>query len=194
MHGLGPHERRAGNESGQVHDIPGVLPMAGSQRAKELYLTGLRNQHAVEAQAIETIERELGRMEPHPELHERMREEIRRSQTQQARLEAILSGHGTSPSTAKETVTSVVGKVAGMVHLPASDEVIKDLLAAIGYKAYEVGSYKALVTLARTAGAPEDVEALEQSMKEEMEMAGWQMDHLPGIVEAFIRRTEPASR
>jgi ferritin-like metal-binding protein YciE len=154
----------------------------------------LRNQHAVEAQAIETIERELGRIEPYPELHERMREEIRRSQTQQARLEAILSGHGTSPSTAKETVTSVVGKVAGMVHLPASDEVIKDLLAAIGYKAYEVGSYKALVTLARTAGAPEDVEALEQSMKEEMEMAGWQMDHLPGIVEAFIRRTEPASR
>jgi ferritin-like metal-binding protein YciE len=168
--------------------------MAGSQRAKDLYLTGLRNQHAVEAQAVETIERELGRMEPYPELHARMREEIRRSQTQQARLEALLSGHGTSPSTTKEAVTSVVGKVAGMVHLPASDEVIKDLLAAIGYKAYEVGSYKALITLAKAAGATGDVAALEQSMKEEMEMAEWQMDHLPGIVEAFIRHTEPASR
>jgi ferritin-like metal-binding protein YciE len=56
--------------------------MASSERAKEVYLTGLRNQHAVEAQAIETIERELGRMEPYPELHARMREEIRRSQTQ----------------------------------------------------------------------------------------------------------------
>ncbi|GGC66243.1 hypothetical protein GCM10011504_50250 [Siccirubricoccus deserti] len=34
--------------------------MTGSERAKEIYLTGLRNQHGVEAQAIETIERELG--------------------------------------------------------------------------------------------------------------------------------------
>src|SRR5688500_10605594 len=120
--------------------MAGVWIMTGSDRAKDLYLTGLRNQHAVEAQAIETIERELGRMEPYAELHGRMREEVRRSRTQQARLEAILSGHGTSPSTTTEAVTSVVGKVAGLVHLPASDEVIKDLLAAIGYKAYEVGS------------------------------------------------------
>ncbi len=168
--------------------------MTGSERAKDLYLTGLRNQHAVEAQAIETIERELGRIEPYPDLHARMQEEIRRSQTQQARLEAILSSHGTSASTTKEAVTSMVGKVAGMVHLPASDEVIKDLLAAIGYKAYEVGSYKALITMARVAGAAGDVQALEEALREEMEMAEWQMDHLPGIVEAFISRTESRSR
>ncbi|GGC63006.1 hypothetical protein GCM10011504_46510 [Siccirubricoccus deserti] len=164
--------------------------MTGSERAKEIYLTGLRNQHGVEAQAIETIERELDRMEPYPELHARMKEEIIRSKTQQARLETLLSGHGTSPSATKEMVTSIVGKVAGVVHLPASDEVIKNLLAAIGYKAYEVGSYKALITMAKAAGADGDVQSLEQSMHEEMEMAEWQLNHLPRIVEAFISRTE----
>ncbi|GGC67684.1 hypothetical protein GCM10011504_52070 [Siccirubricoccus deserti] len=132
----------------------------------------------------------LGRMEPYPELHARMREEVRRSQTQQARLEALLSSHGTSPSAAKEAVTSVAGKVAGMVHLSASDEVIKNLLAAIGYKAYEVGSYTALITMAKAAGATGDVQALEQSMREEMEMAEWQLEHLPGIVETFLSRSE----
>jgi ferritin-like metal-binding protein YciE len=50
------------------------MTMSGSERAKEIYLTGLRNQHAVETQAIETIESELGRMEAYPDLHARMRE------------------------------------------------------------------------------------------------------------------------
>jgi ferritin-like metal-binding protein YciE len=163
--------------------------MSGSERTKEIYLTGLRNQHAVESQAIETIERELDRMEDYPELHARMREEIGRSQTQQARLEALLSAHGTSHSSAKETVTSAVGKVAGLVHVSASDEVIKNLLAAAGFKAYEVASYKALIAMAEAAGAAGDVQALEQSLREETEMATWQLDHLPGIVQTFLRRS-----
>jgi ferritin-like metal-binding protein YciE len=164
--------------------------MSGSERAKEIYLTGLRNQHAVETQAIETIERELDRMEGYPELHARMQQEIARSRTQQAGLEALLSKHGTSPSATKETVTSVAGKVAGLAHLPASDEVIKNLLAAVGYKAYEVASYKALITMAQAAGAAGDVQTLEQSLREEMEMAAWQLEHLPGIVQTFLRRSE----
>ena len=36
--------------------------MSGSNAAMDVYLTGLRNQHAVETQAIGTIQNELGRM------------------------------------------------------------------------------------------------------------------------------------
>lgn len=164
--------------------------MPGGERAREIYLAGLRNQHAVETQAIETIERELSRMEDYTELHAKMRQEIERSKTQAARLEAPLSKHGTSHSATKETVTSAAGKVAGMVHLPASDEVIKNLLAAIGYKGYEIASYKALISMAEAAGVSEDKQTLEQSMQEEMEVAKWHLDHLPTVVQTFIRRSE----
>ena len=43
--------------------------MSGSSALTETYLTGLRNQHGVETQAIGTIQNQLGRMEPYPELH-----------------------------------------------------------------------------------------------------------------------------
>ena len=49
--------------------------MSGQNAAMDVYLTGLRNQHAVETQAIGTIKNELGRMEPYPELHAKMQEE-----------------------------------------------------------------------------------------------------------------------
>jgi ferritin-like metal-binding protein YciE len=48
--------------------------MSGSSdKAQSIYLTGLRNQHAVEQQAIQLLERQLGRLENYPEMADRMR-------------------------------------------------------------------------------------------------------------------------
>ena len=55
--------------------------MSGTNAVMDVYLTGLRNQHAVETQAIGTVKNELGRMEPYPELHAKMQQEMERSTT-----------------------------------------------------------------------------------------------------------------
>lgn len=160
--------------------------MSGSNAAMDVYLTGLRNQHAVETQAIGTIQNELGRMEPYPELHAKMQEDKQRSETQAARLDDLLAKHGTSKSAVKEVVTGTVATVAGFVHAGSSDEVLKNVLAAVGYKAYEIASYKVLLTLADAAGTSQDKAVLEQSMKEEQEMGDWLGSHLPSLVHAFL--------
>ncbi len=139
----------------------------------EYYLTGLRNQHAVEGQAVETIEGQLSRMEAYPQLHARMKQELERSKTQATRLEGLLSKHGSSASAAKETVTS-------------DDEVIKNVLAAIGFKAYEIASYKALMATAEFAGMTGDAAVLKQSQTEEMEMGDWLGEHLPGFMQQYL--------
>ncbi len=162
--------------------------MSDSNAAMDVYLTGLRNQHAVETQAIGTIQNELGRMEPYPELHAKMQEDKQRSETQAARLDELLAKHGTGKSMVKEVVTGTVATVAGFVHAGSSDEVLKNVLAAVGYKAYEIGSYKVLLTLADAAGASGDKAVLEQSMKEEQEMGDWLGSHLPSLVHAFLRQ------
>jgi ferritin-like metal-binding protein YciE len=153
-----------------------------------LYLTGLRNQHAVETQAIGTVKNQLSRMEPYPDLHAQMQSEMQRSTEQAARLDKLLAKHGTSASVAKEAVTGTVATVAGFAHSLASDEVLKNVLSAVGFKAYEIGSYKVLITLAEAAGAPDDIAVLEQSMKEEQEMGDWLGSNLPSIVHAFLKQ------
>ena len=162
--------------------------MSGSNTTMDVYLTGLRNQHAVETQAIGTIQNELPRLKAYPDLHAQMQADKDRSTEQAARLDKLLEKHGTSKSMAKELVTGTVATVAGCAHAMASDEVLKDVLAAVGYKAYEIGSYKVLVALAQAAGAAEDVPVLEQSMKEEMEMGDWLGTHLPGFVHAYLQQ------
>ena len=44
-----------------------------ADKAKDIYLVGLRNQHALENQAVELLERQVGRLENHPEMRERLR-------------------------------------------------------------------------------------------------------------------------
>ncbi len=162
--------------------------MSGMSKVTDVYLTGLRNQHAVETQAIGTIKNELSRMEPYPELHARMEQERARSTEQAARLDKLLAKHGAAANPLKEAVTGSVATVAGFVHAFAGDEVVKNMLAAVGYKAYEIGSYKVLVTLATACGANDDVATLEQSMKEEQEMGDWLGGHLPQFVQAYLQR------
>jgi ferritin-like metal-binding protein YciE len=163
--------------------------MSDSTTIMDVYLTGLRNQHAVETQAIGTIQNELGRMEPYPELYARMKADHERSVTQAARLDDLLAKHGTSKSIAKEAVTGAVATVAGFVHATSDDEVLKNVLAAVGFKAYEIGSYNVLLTLADAAGAVADKAVLEQSMKEEQEMGDWLGSQLPNVVHAYLQRT-----
>ena len=162
--------------------------MSGTSKTTDVYLTGLRNQHAVETQAIGTIKNQLSRMEPYPELHARMEQERERSTVQAARLDDLLAKHGSSASTAKELVSGAIGTVAGFAHFTAEDEVLKNVLAAVGFKAYEIGSYKALIAMAEAAGATADVAVLKQSMQEEQEMGDWLGSHLPGFVNAFLKQ------
>ena len=160
--------------------------MTGSNKAMDVYLTGLRNQHAVETQAIGTIQNQLSYMEAYSDLHARMKADKARSETQAARLDDLLARHGSSKSAVKEAVVGAVGTVAGFAHLGAGDDVIKNVLAAIGYKAYEIASYKALIALAEAAGLSDDKGVLEQSMREEQETGDWLGEHLPGLVKAYL--------
>ena len=162
--------------------------MSDATTAKDAYLTGLRNQHAVETQAIGTIQNQLPRMKPYPDLYAKMQQDHERSTQQAARLDDLLAKHGSSKSATKEVVTGAVATVAGFVHGTAGDEVLKHVLAAIGYKAYEISSYKVLLTLADAAGASQDKAVLEQSMKEEQEMGDWLGGHLPELVTAYLRQ------
>ena len=54
--------------------------------ARDVYITGLRNQHAIENQAIELLERQIGRLENYPEMVDRMRQHWRRANNRRRAL------------------------------------------------------------------------------------------------------------
>ncbi len=137
----------------------------------EIYHTGLRNMHAVEMTAIELTERQVERLEHYPEMAMRLRQHRTESEQQAQRLDAILQRHGSSTSTAKNAVSSVMGNVAAAMHMPASDEILKNTFANFAFEHQEIASYTSLIAMAERIGDTASIGALRQSLAEEEAMA-----------------------
>jgi ferritin-like metal-binding protein YciE len=160
-----------------------------NDKARDIYITGLRNQHAVEHQAIELLERQVGRLENYPEMEERLRRHIEESREQARRLEDLLAQHDTSHSGLKDTVMSLVGNVAALGHSTAPDEVVKNTFANFAFEHYEIASYTSLLILADLAGHTSGRSALETSLREERDMASWISEHIDATVRRYVERS-----
>ncbi len=154
---------------------------------KDIYVNGLTNAHALEAQAVQLLSRQVERLENYPAMAERMRQHIEESRNQQARLQQILERQGTSPSTFKDAVTGFMGNMAAIGHTLAQDEVIKNSFANYAFEHFEIASYKALLEMADAAGDAEAPSLLRQSLDEEHRMAQWIDQHLPETIRTYMQ-------
>ena len=142
-----------------------------SSKKRDLYLTGVRNLHAAENQAVQQLSRQVERLENYPELESRLRQHIDESKEQAARLEAILKRHDADTSGIKEAVTGAVGNVLAAVHSVMQDEVLKNHFTNYGYENYEVAAYTSLIAMAEAVGDARAVPVLQKSLLEERDTA-----------------------
>jgi len=157
---------------------------------QEIYKTGLRNQHAIENQAIELMERQVGRLESYPEVEARIRQHIEETREQAKRLEQLLADLGTSSSAMKDAFMSAVGNMMAFMHAPAPDEIVKNTLANFAFENYEIASYRALLVMAELAGHTAAIAPLKQSLAEEQAMADWIAENMAGAIRKFFTRSE----
>jgi ferritin-like metal-binding protein YciE len=168
--------------------------LTASDEVMTIYTTGLRNQHAVENQAIQLLERQIGRLENYPELRTRMQHHLDESHAQVERLDRLLAALGTSSSALKDAAMSFMGNVAALAHAPASDEVIKNSLANYAFEHYEIAGYKSLIAIAEEVGDAEAITLLGESLSEEEAMAQWIDEHLKDTTLTFLHRSEQGEK
>src|SRR3982751_7016241 len=91
--------------------VNGLSMIAGRQtmaadhkqdRLHDLFLTGVRNAHALEKQALSIMTPQVERIENYPEVADRLRAHIKETNGQITRLDEILDQFGTGPSALKE--------------------------------------------------------------------------------------------
>ena len=160
----------------------------------EIYHTGLRNLHALEQSAIELTERQVERLENYPEMKARLSQHHEESKEQARRLETILERHGTSPSAAKNAVTSVMGNMAAALHAPAPDEILKNTFANYAFEHQEIASYTSLIAMAEQVGDSAAVPALKQSLAEEQSMADFIRNAIVPTTQKFMTLTQAGQR
>jgi ferritin-like metal-binding protein YciE len=164
-------------------------PQPGSfnvEDARREMITGLRNAHGLEQQAIEMLERNADRLEHYPQLRARVVQHLEESRQQQALVAQALQDLGESPSTIKDTAMGLVQNVQMMVHAAASDEVLKNSFAGYAFEHFEIAAYRALIVMARAAGEQRVEQVAEQILRQEEEMANWLDQHLPEVVSQYL--------
>jgi ferritin-like metal-binding protein YciE len=152
--------------------------------ARSIYISSLRNTHALEQQGLQQMEIQVSRLERYPDYAALLQRHIETTRQQIARLDQALQSLGESPSTIKETVTSIVGTVGATVHGLAQDETLKNLYAGYAFQYQQVAAYRSLIAIADGAGETAHTAGFRQSIQEE-ELAAQQV---ADIIEPVTRR------
>ena len=132
-----------------------------------IYAGALRNTRALEKQGLEQMERQLSGLERYPDYAAVLRRHVGTTKTQLEHLDKALASLGESPSTLKETVTSVAGSIGAAVHAVAQDETLKNLYAGYAYQYDQVAAYRSLAVIAERAGKSDQAQAFRQAADEE---------------------------
>lgn len=159
------------------------------QTTKDVFITGLRNAHAMETQAREMMERQSERLTDYPEVRSKVAAHLKETEEQLRRLDSCLESCGDSASSLKDTAQSFMGNMAAMSHAAADDEILKNTFANNAFENYEIAAYKSLIALCSQCGADQCKPLLESNLREEEAMANWIASNIARVTEQYLNRT-----
>jgi len=137
--------------------------MADTSAIREIFVTGLKNAHAMENQALSIMKPQVSRIENYPEVAARLEQHVRETEGQMTRIDHLLQ------------------------QLDESHSSIKDMAA---FEHFEIASYKSLLTLAELGGFSFATSALQTNLKEEEQMAQWIDENLRTVTLRFASLRE----
>ena len=156
----------------------------------DLFVTGLKNAHAMENQALSIMKPQAARIENYPEIEEQLNKHIAETEVQIERLEAILDSLGEDRSALKDLALSIAGTFAAVGHTVAPDEILKNSFANFAFENFEIAAYKSLIALAKASGNDDAIDSLELTLNEEFDMAEWLDDNIEDVTLQFAELAE----
>jgi ferritin-like metal-binding protein YciE len=158
-----------------------------SDAALDTYISGLKNAHALEKQAMQLMERQLERIESYPEVEQLLRMHTRETEEQIRRIDELLHSFGEDRSILKDMATSLSGNMAAIAHSIMPDEILKNHFANHAFENFEIASYESLITMAEATGHSQHVSSLRMSLGEEEKMARTLREMTPQLTQKYMR-------
>ncbi len=154
---------------------------------KDDLITWLRDAHAMEAAHVDNIERLVGLTDDYPQLKAQLQRHLDVTKRQREEIQRQLEHLGSDTSTLKDWGMRLPGMVQPLLSMFTPDSMPKNCLAAQGYEAFEIASYRSMLGAAEELGMTELRAMCERFISEEQEMATFIFDHLPEITRQYLR-------
>ncbi len=155
---------------------------------QSVFITGLKNVHGVEHQALALIDRQLDHLENYPEVADMLRKHRLETEQQIVRVEEILHGFGESHSVVKDVALTISGNLAAIAHVFAPDEILKNSFANFAFENFEAASYTSLIALADAGNFAKATPLLQTSLTEEQAMAAWLESNTAALTLKYVER------
>jgi ferritin-like metal-binding protein YciE len=169
----------------------GVTP---SEDMRSLFITGVRNAHALEKEAIQILSRQLERLQNYPEMEAILRRHLEESKQHEQRIDEVLDGLGTDRSALKDLATQFMGNMAALAHVPAGDEILKNTFANHAFENFEIAAYKSLIVLAEGVGETRFVPLLQQNLREDENAARLIYEQVEPITRKYLARMSSGAK
>ena len=157
---------------------------------RSIFITGLKNAHALEKEALGIMNRQIDRLEQYPEMADRLRQHVGETEEQIKRLDAILMEQGERASAIKDAVLAMGGNMAALGHAAAGDEILKNTFANQAFENFEIASYRSLIVVAEAGAFNSARPLLEMTLREEEAMAAWVAESIPMVTRRFLQLKE----
>jgi ferritin-like metal-binding protein YciE len=168
--------------------------VTSNEDIQSIFITGVRNAHALEKEALQIMERQVERLENYPEMEAVLRKHIAETKQQEERIDAILDGLGTDRSVLKDLATQFMGNMAAIAHAPAGDEILKNTFANHAFENYEIAAYKSLIAMAEAAGHSRFIPSLQQTLREEENAARQINELIEPITRKYLARASSGAK
>jgi len=166
----------------------GAAGLASNETVQTIFITGVKNAHALEKEARQLLERQIERVANYPEVEQKLRMHLAETDRQEERIDEILHALGEDRSLLKDWATQFLANVGALAHAPAADEILKNTFANAAFENYEIAAYKSLITMAEASGHSQFLAALRQSLQEEERMSQWILDNVEKLTRMYLEK------
>lgn len=152
----------------------------------ENFIEWLHDAYNREVKLIPLLEAHKEHAEAHKDVFKQIDKHLEETKNHAQVMKGILKEMGEDVSEINGTIQSAAGAISGQSTVLADDRLIKNAIADYSTEHLEIATYAALIKSAEVLGHKEIVARLKGILNDEIAMAKWLENNLPGAVETFL--------
>ena len=153
-----------------------------------LVIAWLNDAYSMEQSITQVLQNHAKDAKDMPDAQAKIEQHLEATKRHAELVKGMLEQFGETPSTAKNAVSTVMGKVQGMSTGLAKDELIKNALADYSTEHMEIASYTSLAAAGRLIGNDHIVQTCDAIIQDERAMAAWLEQQIPILTDMLLQQ------
>jgi ferritin-like metal-binding protein YciE len=156
---------------------PGSNANADNTALRDKLIEYLHDMYAVENHLVDTLQGHADDAADFPVVQAKIQQHLEETKQHRQRIEDCLSRYGKQPGGGKNALTGMIGKLQGVFSGARKDTLARNSRDDYVAENFEIVSYGMLIATAQALGDQQTVQACQQTLRDEVNMAKWLEAH-----------------